>query len=484
MDIETSTKQPIGHQTPVTAIDLYKYQLASLIAEEKQKPTNQATLEAMAKRTSAARATSEAWELTKQTFPSHTPTFGPFLTFRIPEINQLDAYLKTTFPDDFYKLPDDIQLLYHDVNGDGEDDLLVDLFLQVIVMLWLEDHYGEPFRINYPRWKYDPSSRTLLEDWTNDGIPEIIFDYRVDTGGTGFVSTWWLRHIIHCNENSCNLAWRGLTGGYVQDTNFGGTVVTRVDMRLIDNEDGLPTIRRLSNEFSIYCCSGVDYPSDDYNPRILNVNQSTLDLFVWNGVEFELVDEQVVRLPYSIESQASLSAFGPMGVLANVSAESNRYQSPQNDVCQLFIKGEPIGSHFGCKRNFTTVEWRDITNDGRDEVVVTTLSGAFCYDVDGTELCKDEFVHQRLIVYEWDGQEARNIANVAGCVVQEDLYGVRFEDFDHDGIDEILAASSLFLQIDCEWGHNCWYEIATIPGILIYKWNGEKFVFWDDLPGQ
>ena len=117
-------------------------------------------------------------------------------------------------------------------------------------------------------------------------------------------------------------------------------------------------------------------------------------------------------------------------------------------------------------------------------MIVTTLSGEYCYDVDGTELCNEGFVHQRLIAYEWNGQEARNVANIAGCVVQEVLYGVKLEDLDYDGIDEILAASSLFLQTDCEWGHGCWYEIANTPGTLIYKWNGESFVFWDDIPSR
>ncbi len=73
-------------------------------------------------------------------------------------------------------------------------------------------------------------------------------------------------------------------------------------------------------------------------------------------------------------------------------------------------------------------------------------------------------MHQRMIAYGWTGQIAKQIANIAGCVQDDDLFGVRLIDLDQDGQIEILAA-----------GDGSTEQQA-------YKWNGEAFVFWSYVP--
>lgn len=97
----------------------------------------------------------------------------------------------------------------------------------------------------------------------------------------------------------------------------------------------------------------------------------------------------------------------------------------------------------------------------------TFIENSTDYPYGPEDLLSDETcMHQRLLAYQWNGDQAVEIANVAGCVTQEDLYGVRLEDYDHDGQLEIQAA------------HNGQLRNRA------YKWTGSKFVLWGDIPGN
>ncbi|MBL8046759.1 MAG: hypothetical protein JNL09_09470, partial [Anaerolineales bacterium] len=95
------------------------------------------------------------------------------------------------------------------------------------------------------------------------------------------------------------------------------------------------------------------------------------------------------------------------------------------------------------------------------------------YDAEGNDLTEKHCVHQRLVAFQWNGETATPIANITGCVIREDLYGVLLKDFDNDGQTEILAAKTDFDSSG-----------RRIDVTEIYKWNGSQFVFWDDVPGQ
>lgn len=153
--------------------------------------------------------------------------------------------------------------------------------------------------------------------------------------------------------------------------------------------------------------------------------------------------------------------------MANIEAVPNDWPYGRNDICQLSVENEPIGQLFGCKENFTTVKWLDITNDEQAEIVVVALSGGNPADQEGNPLSEIDCVHQRFLAYQWSNQTAIEIANVAGCVVKDNLYGVKLEDWDNDGQTEIVAAGDFSL------GNG--YEN------IIYKWDGSKFEFWNSI---
>jgi hypothetical protein len=267
-------------------------------------------------------------------------------------------------------------------------------------------------------------------------------------------------------------------GGYISDVNWGGHYLGRVDLRLILDEAETPILWHFHEGFKIFCCSLIELDVEDSNPDHIHLLESGVTRYRWDGSAFVKIDYQASRLLKVIEPKPTFKASGPDGVLAEITYEFNGYVSPANDVCQLHIAGEPVGPRFGCKRAHVSVEWKDITSDGMDEIIITAYSGPFPYDRDGTVLSDEEFPHQRLMAYQWEGDEAKIIANISGYVVQEDLYGVRLEDYDSDGQLEILAAGGLFSPSEgChmpEYQDECWYVLSYHN--VIYEWDGERFV--------
>lgn len=141
--------------------------------------------------------------------------------------------------------------------------------------------------------------------------------------------------------------------------------------------------------------------------------------------------------------------------------------------CTLYVDNQIVGDAFDCKGNFTTVQWQDITNDGQEEIVIITLSYG-----EKTEL-RETCLQQHLLAYEWIGSEAVEIANIRGCVVEADLYGVRFDDLENDDQVEIVAADSWHTEPECFrdlcLGGSEWFELGHRDEI--YKWDGSSFVF-------
>jgi hypothetical protein len=216
----------------------------------------------------------------------------------------------------------------------------------------------------------------------------------------------------------------------------------------------------------------------------LTIFTSTLSIYEWNNSTFEFQGEEIVSLPRQIQSASNLEAQNESGNVAAIKFTEVDYPISQNDRCELFVDDVLLGEMFGCKYNFTTVEWKDITQDGRDEIIVTALSGSM--DPENLFEIEANCFHQHLIAFTWDGENAEEIIDTYGCVVQQDLFGVRFEDFDSDGQDEIIAAR-WHTETDCSdiesevIGFNlyCFHDLDY--NLWIYKWNGSRFVYWDSV---
>jgi hypothetical protein len=196
----------------------------------------------------------------------------------------------------------------------------------------------------------------------------------------------------------------------------------------------------------------------------LEVGPSTLSEYRWDGQEFVLSDKQTISNGYFIESQSQLQAQNRSGDIAIIDWQFNDIFNYPNDVCQLVIDEKRVGEPFGCDHDFTSVTWQDITQDDIADLVITTYSPGTPVDTEFIPLSMDRCPHQRLFAYTWEEGRATLIANIAGCVEDETLFGVRLQDFDGDGYPEIFAASN-----------------NALPR-RAYKWDGNSFIFWSEIP--
>lgn len=451
--------------------------------------------------------------LTQPFTPTPTPANTLILSIREPDLQQLNDYLKGLFPDNFYFAEEDyvthatpfeeqtflaedisgdgeldqvaydeitappavgLALVYEDVNGDAENDLIFYGYPGLVVLLWQGTQYAEPFVVK-GEWSRGggPWNAASFQDWTGDGIPEVVLDKETGGGGSDLWIYYTKRSIIHCVE-FCKVVWENPVSIYTNDFSTGGLAEYEVDMRL--TTDTPPMLRVVDGGFAIYCCS----EQDDLDERqSLRLYSSKLKLYTWKGDDFELIQEETIRLAQVIGVQSVLSATNATGTQAAITWQNNGSASNTNEFCQLLINNVPVGKYFGCRHKFTQVAWQDITNDQQAELVITTYSAAYPYGPSlpfaayGDEVLSAETCpHQKLLAYTWDGQTAVEIANVAGCVIQEDLYGVRLEDYDGDGQTEVLAARIALQEAP--------YRIEN----RAYKWNGQRFVMWSEIPAK
>jgi hypothetical protein len=373
-------------------------------------------------------------------------------------------------------------IAYADVNGDKQDEIIVYGINELIVLAWDFDHYKVLYRRDQEYGFDYLSGKLLFHDWTNDGISEIVLDSTSQWHiGTGINSISTERSILHCGINSCENVWNKVIASQMDDWNTGGLDNDTMELSSFIDKDGNPIIRAIDERFSIYCCFESESIEDSTS---LYIYPSVLSIYTWSGKNFELTDEQIINLESRIKSMATLADSSSTGINAKVIAKDNHVSGDDNDFCQLIINGENVGKHFGCRHNFTTVEWKDVTGDSHEEVVIITYSAGIPYDDSGGDVLSDEVcMHQRLIAYQSDGTTNTEIANVAGCVIQKDLYGVRLQDYDGDGIPEIFAAPNA----DDYDGDGIVDDTTGLgPSIQLnnraYKWNGKKFVYLSDFP--
>ncbi len=419
--------------------------------------------------------------------PQPTATPRDQLTERFPTLFQLNSYLKVTVPD-FYGLdyshtltPEDVNqdsrleyvyrnpdgeiltgMFFEDINGDNQEDLIVLDLVDLAIVFWVDDHYADAYwrPLDDGFWRCNGALMEVhFEDWTGDGISEVIGDYVTSYGGSALCIYETNKVIIHCDLTGCKEVWSGVVGKRIEDGNTGGLVQQQINMRPVVEANNQPGIRALEEGFAISCCSIL---VEGFYPT--GILTSTLTLYNWNGTLFETTDRQIVSFPRPFDIQPILSATSSKGALALVVPEYNFSASSPNQFCDLYIHGNHAGPRFGCRNDFTIVSWEDITGDDQEEVIVITYSAGYPIDREGDSLDEITCMHQHLLTFQYDGHTATEIANVTGCIIRDDLFGVRLEDLDGDSTPEIIAAPN------DELGHRA------------YKWNGTQFVFWSELP--
>ena len=162
---------------PSATLDPTENAQATLHANATQNAAHFETAVAAMPATALVRPTNTPF-LTQTPSLTPTPTHPPALTSREPTIPELEAFLGIGFE----QYPEDGKLVlnadweYGDVSGDGQDDLVITRPPEVFVLIWTDDHYELTFS-DYGAWfRGGPISSLFLEDWTNDGAMEVIFD--------------------------------------------------------------------------------------------------------------------------------------------------------------------------------------------------------------------------------------------------------------------------------------------------------------------
>ncbi len=412
-------------------------------------------------------------------YPTDTPTPEisvenlPPLNEVEPSDEEIDAYLESNLG---FGLPESDELGWpfgnkggifrKDVNGDLLPDIVVDGVTYLIILLRREKSFAPAYLYEIPyRGSCCDNLIVSITDWTGDNIPEVVFDENVNGGGGGYWYSQIGRTIVHCNEN-CVSVWGGSWSDSIDDNICGGEAYSTSDMQLAPGPDNTPILSDLSRGYSFYVCFDSDEPAD--HTRLL-INQSKLIKFAWDGTQFVKISEVIVSLPQAIYDEAVYEASNQDGVTAAIEAQHILTGDNQNDACRLQVQGRVVGDWFGCKQDFVKISWQDITGDGTPEIVARALSADYGYapganGYAGDLLVDEPCFHRRLLAFQWDGQQATEIANVIGCLSIDDLDAVHLNDFDNDGALDIVAAGQ---------GKQ-----------IIYKWNGTRFVLWAEVPGE
>lgn len=420
-----------------------------------------------------------------------TPSSTPILNIREPTLAQLEAYLLAFSPistnpnfSDFNWYDSD-PIIYVDLNGDEELDLLVEGYRHLAVLVWLGERYSEPFQLYSSGSPRNPWSQVTLEDWTNDRVPEVIFKTRDAYSGTGIGGHKWFRTVIQCDTTHCFPIWEGEIADYFYMADLDGISLRQTMFSSAITVDNTLTIRAITTEFAFNCTQcylANDLPIPEGSPIPTEGNRvgAIIErLYAWNGRGYELIDETILEEASVIEIPTQMIAESALGV---ASVTLQMVDNPRNlmrryQQCQPMLDNQQIGEPFFCL--FPFVQWRDITGDNQEELLISAFSG-FNGAQDDEKAC----AHQRLMVFEYRDEIWTEITNVIGCLFDSNLYGIRLEDIDDDDALEIIAGGTRFSDFnvaECIGGF-CWYELGDTDEV--YDWNGHQYEFLMTIPRQ
>ena len=429
--------------------------------------------------------------------PSNTPTIPPLpgISNPQPSVEEIASALQPYLSEaENINLEAIGKIFYQDVNGDQQDDLIFKGENSVSIFVWIGDRYSVPYVLELPPGHYLDGSKISFEDWNNDSIFEVVFDHVELTGGSGLGVDIWEKHIIQCLEVQCHPVWEGITTILVDEhpPDHNGMAIFDAQPRLIKQDGHL----LLEQDVMAFTWAHDVYSSSWMSQLPASIEHLTLDedgnvnlyfetsmvfqrSFIWTGNIFEFSTEEIIQQPTPLAFPIPIhEATSPNGITVKLHVDYLDYLYP-NKTCQLIIQEVLQKNKFGCLANTTVIEWKDITNDSIEEIVVTTLAWPYSRT---SELLteKDECIHQRLIAYQWNGTTAQEIANVNGCVVQSNFFGVRLEDLDGDGQVEIIAADKWKTYPDYDCLGCYWYEF--IRSDQVYTWDGRQFVYQKNIP--
>ncbi|HLF90935.1 MAG TPA: hypothetical protein VI451_18475 [Anaerolineales bacterium] len=420
------------------------------------------------------------------------PTPLPDITNRTPSAEEIQAYLVSN---GFVGFSQIAKVLFADVNGDGEEDAIaITDQTPVFILLWQGERFAAP--VETGEWREGVNNAdgrfVYLKDYTADHLPEIVNDSWYSEAGDNYTVYNWRRQITKCEQDTCRVIWNDWISSYGDAPTSTGMFYYNSSDFAYGDEQGRIILERLYFGLSVYWSYiGVEpVLKEEYTPSALGWDTAEsqfidVDLsrrYVWNGTEFEFLEDEVLEGPKLVEADTQLEAFGPREVRAHIRLELDQTsETYRNDRCQLYLDGQPISDPFGCKNDFTKVVWEDITGDREKELLVWTASGDQSYIWNDLFAEKGCF-HQRLIVYTWDGETATQVGNFVGCVRRSDLFGVTIRDYDEDGQLEILAAALWpeFLAPEQPDGFSQDY-LRFSQLIEIYEWDGTKFILGSTL---
>lgn len=428
------------------------------------------------------------------------PQFYEPLTVQQPTLEQLEYYLVQfpPFSDESVILPEHRQdepfnwyetdaIHYVDLNNDDQLDLVAHSYMHIAVMVWIDGQYSQPFQLLDTSGHRNPYSKVTFEDWTFDDVPEVIFHERqipasgTDIGGYRFKDT-----VIHCTESECHSIWDGVVFDNFNAYLVDGTWIQQTKIHQSLSEASIPEINTTTTEF-VYGCVYACYLENDlplpagqhtYNARN-RVGSTIQQHYRWNGAVFELESEKWLNEPYAIEISSQLEAVNNMDDKAKIMMEAvaTGYAGQRFPQCQLFINDNMVGEPYFC--DSANVTWQDITGDGHEELIVNAYAG-FAGVQDGEKEC----AHQRLIAYQQSDEVFHQVANVTGCLVQIDLFGIHLENIDDDPALELVAAGYIYTDFETKpcYAGFCWYEPNYINDI--YDWNGVEYIFSHIIPRE
>ncbi|MEM6283914.1 MAG: hypothetical protein AAF787_17115, partial [Chloroflexota bacterium] len=230
-----------------------------------------------------------------------------------------------------------------------------------------------------------------------------------------------------------------------------------------------------------YWLSRLDFPESDKDLEVHEITYSysdvTIQRYLWRDGIFA---------PFTYTHQSNLFApaqeiYTDVVLTLNFNNQDVRIEFlmvddvfphlPRSIICKVTVDDTGKSDLFPCDPDTTMLQQMDVNGNGNRELVVHA-TGQF-----GIE---DGCAHQRMLVFDRDWTE---LANITGCIVHTDLFGVRIHDIDNDGKTEIVSAGNRqgnFIHCSDIVLYYCWYELNDQNDV--YEWDGSTFVYDRSVP--